>query len=283
MWYVYMLMHLVGLVGYSLLLRKSLIAKADKWAQATIMQTAIAVPILLAALVIRPDLGSFNIHQWFLAILIAIFTILLHWTNVMAVARLEAGTYSILYNTRLFFVTILGIVFLGEKIVPLQLLGGVLIFLAVFVVRQRGPKHLTRTGLAWGLMAALTISILNIFEKKLVLQVGFFKDMLAVSLLATPVMWAMLFARGGRIPFSYLKQRETIIFMVLRAISAYGFILAFSVGLLSVTSYISGLSVVVIMILGALWLDERDHPREKIVATTLAAVGLTVILLSKII
>lgn len=282
MWYLYMVMHLVGLVGYSLLLRKSLVAKAGRWTQATIMQTAIAMPIFILAFFVRPDLVSFTQSQWLLAIAITTFTILLHFTNVMAVARLEAGTYSILYNTRLFFVTILGILFLGEKVVPLQIIGGLLIFLAAFVIRQRGSKHLTRIGILWGVAAALSISILNIFEKKLVLEVGFFNDMFAVSLLATPIMWGVLLARGSRIPLAYFRQAETWAFMGLRAISAYGFILAFSVGLLSVTSYISGLSVVIIMVLGALWLGERDHPREKIQATALAVAGLTAILISKL-
>lgn len=275
-------MHLVGLVGYSLLLRKSLVAKADIWTQATVMQTAIAVPTFVLAVFIKPDLANFTRNQWLLAVSITLFVILLHVTNVMAVARLEAGTYSILYNTRLFFVTLLGILFLGEQVVPLQIFGGLLIFLAAFVIRQRGSKHLTRIGIAWGLAAAISISILNVFEKKLVLQVGFFDNMFAVSLFATPIMWAVLLARGSRISLAYFRQPETWAFMVLRAISAYGFILAISVGLLSITSYVSGLSVVVIMILGALWLGERDHPREKFQATALAVAGLTAILLSRV-
>ncbi len=282
MWYVYMLMHLVGLVGYSLLLRKSLVAKADRFTQATIMQTGVAIPILVAAIFFRPDLSTLTYSHWLLVAVITVLVVLLNWANVMAVARLEAGTYSILFNTRLLIVTVLGFFILGERVSPLQILGGVFIFLAAFVIRQRGAKHATRVGIAWGLAAAVIISILNVFEKKLILQVGFLKEMFAVSLLAAPLMWAILLSRGGRVPFAYFRRAETWVFMTLRAISAYGFLLAFSVGLLSVTNYISGLSVVIIMILGALWLGERDHPREKIQATILAVAGLTAIFIAEL-
>ena len=67
--------------------------------------------------------------------------------------------------------------------------------------------------------------------------------------------------------------------MVLRSISGYAFILAFAAGaLLSVANYISAMSVIVMVVLGVLLLGERDYIWRKAAATTVAVLGLTIIL-----
>lgn len=275
-------LHLIGIVGYSLLLRRALVAKADKWTQATIMQTAIALPMVIASFFLRPDLSTYTASTAVLLGLIIVLVIALHAANVLAVQHLEASTYSILYNLRLVFVTILGILFLGEKVVFLQLLGGLLIFIAAVTVRKKAQHHTQAAGVWWGVAAAALLSVLSLCEKRLMGQVGFYAYIVMNAYIATPIMWAILLARGTRVKLAYITQKETIIFMAFRAISAYGFVLAISTGLLSVTSYISGMSVVLIVLFGALLLGEKDHMRSKLIATALVVAGLTAILLANL-
>jgi len=284
MWPLFLLLHLVGLVGYSLLLRKSLVAKVDSWTLATVMQTAIAIPMLPFLFIYTPKLGSYTPSELLQIVIITAFVILLHLTNVQALKALEASTFSILYNLRIIFATILGIVFLDEKVIPLQILGGLLIFAAVLTVRQKGSKKLTNTGLKWGIAAAIVISILNLFEKKTISEVGFFNYAIPVMISAAVIMWIILLAQGKRIQASYFKDKDTIWLMVLRALSAYGFTLAFNAGAkLSVATYISSLSVIIIVLLGAVLLGERDYIKQKIIATALAFSGLTLILIADLI
>lgn len=283
MWILFLVLHLVGLVGYNLLLRKSLVAKADPWVLATVMQTAIALPMVAVLCVAPPPLAAYDPATIMQVVVTAGLVILLHFTNVQALRTLEAGTYSILYNLRIVFTTILGIVFLGEAIVPLRIMGSLLIFIAVLTLRQKGKKHATFTGIEWGVAASVVISFLNLFEKSLISDVGFIAYAVPVMLLAAGVMWAILLARGQRITLAYLRQPQTLGLMVFRAISAYGFTLAFSMGgILSVSTYISSLSVIIIVILGATLLGERDHMRSKIIATLLAVAGLTVIFIANL-
>ena len=69
--------------------------------------------------------------------------------------------------------------------------------------------------------------------------------------------------------------------MIFRAMSAYGFILAFSAGaILSISTYISSLSVIIIVLLGIWLLGENDYLKQKLIATALAFAGLTVILIA---
>jgi uncharacterized membrane protein len=71
--------------------------------------------------------------------------------------------------------------------------------------------------------------------------------------------------------------------MSLRAASAYGFSGALAAGaLVSVANYISGLSVFLLVLLGVILLNERDHLARKIIATIVAVIGLTLVLLSGI-
>lgn len=284
MWIAFLLLHLIGSAGYNLLLRKSLVAKVDQWTLATVMQTGIAVPMLFVAFFYPPHFADYDIIIILKIIATAGLVIALHFANVKALQHLEAGVYSILYNLRIIFTTILGIVFLNEQIIPLQILGGLLIFLAVLTIRQKGRKTLTAQGTNWGLTAALTISVLNLFEKDLITELGFLQYSVPVMLLAAAIMWIILLAQGKTIPLEYFRQPRTIQLMVFRAISAYGFTLAFSAGaLLSVGNYISSLSVIIIVLLGAWLLGENDYMKQKLIATGLAVLGLTVILISNLI
>lgn len=283
MWLFFLFFHLIGLVGYNLLLRKSLTEKVDRLVLATVMQTGIAIPMFFALFIAPPDLAVYNITAVLHILVISLLIVALHITNVQALRYLEASVYSILYNLRILFTTVLGIVFLNEKIIPLQILGGLFIFLAVVTVRQKGRRDLTNRGIEWGLAASVVISVLNLFEKELINQVGYLAYAIPCMLLASAILWIILLARGQRIPLKTFREPQTLQLMVLRAISAFGFGLAFSAGgLLSVSTYISSLSVVILVILGALLLNEKDYMRQKLAATALAVLGLTVIFISKL-
>jgi drug/metabolite transporter (DMT)-like permease len=283
MWFLFLSAHLVGLVGYNILLRKSLVAKVDKWTLATIMQSAIALPMIFALFIATPDFASYTIQNWILIVSTAIFVIGLHTTNVFALQHLEAGVYSILYNLRIIITTILGIAFLDESIVPLQILGGLLIFAAVIAVKQKGDRRLTTIGIRYGVLAAFVISFLNLFEKKLIADIGFLGYAIPVMLISSILMWGVFIVKGNKISVDYLKQPKTIQLMLFRALSAYGFTLAFYNGaVLSVSSYISSLSVIIIVLLGIFILKENDYLKQKLIATGLAALGLTAILIANL-
>lgn len=283
MWLFFLSFHLIGLVGYNLLLRKSLTEKADRLVLATIMQTGIAIPMLFALFIVPPDLAIYDLSAIIHILVVASLVISLHIANVQALRYLEASVYSILFNLRIIFTTVLGIVFLNEKIIPLQILGGLFIFLAVVTVRQKGRRGLTNRGIEWGLAASVVISLLNLFEKKLISDIGFIEYAVPVMLLATGALWVIMLSRGRRIPLKSFREPRTIQLMVLRALSAYGFILAFNAGgILSISTYISSLSIIIIVLLGAWLLNERDYMKQKLAATAMAVLGLTVIFIANL-
>lgn len=283
MWLLFLAVHLVGITGFNLILRKSLVQKVDRWTLATVMQIGITVPLLFTLLFVQPDWSVYDLYNSLQILLISVFVIGLHWAQVKALQHLEVSVFTVLYNLRIVFATIFGILIFGEQVLFLQILGGLMIFLAVITTRQKGRKDLTSRGIYWGIGSAVMISTLNIFEKDLIDRVGFITYAIPVMTLATILMLGVMLFRKQRLPINFLRQPQTLGLMTFRAASAYGFGLALSRGgALSVAHYISSLSVILSVALGALWLGERDYLRQKVYATLLAVAGLTVILIANL-
>lgn len=285
MWLLFLGLHVVGLTGYNLVLRKLAHgqSKVDAWVLATIMQTVLTIPLLFILPFRPPDLSQFDVTGIMLTLIVTALTIGLHLSNVKALQYLEASVYAVLYNLRILFATLLGILVLHEDVLALQLVGGFLIFLAVVTVRQKGSRAITRHGLAWGIGASLVISFLNLTEKELISTVGFLTYAPFAGVLATAIMWAVLLHRGQRVSIATLKRPGIIGLMALRNVSAYGFILSFIAGAgLSIATYISSLSVIASTIFGMLLLGETDYFKQKVAAATLATAGLTLIFLANL-
>jgi drug/metabolite transporter (DMT)-like permease len=283
MWLLLLCFHLVGLVGYNLLLRKSNLGRVDKFALATIAQTGIALPALVLLVIRPPQLGLFSAMDWIFIIATVVLTIALQVTNVKALQYLEASVFSVIYNIRIILTTLLGIFFLNEDVVWLRIAGGCFILLAIVIVRQKGSQLVRKKGIMWAIAAALALSFLNLFEKKLINHVGFINYFPIESVVSGVVMWMYLVSSKRSVGRNLLLQPRMLQLMTLRAVSAYGYSGALAAGaLISVASYISGMSVIFVVLLGAIWLGERDYLRRKIMATVVAVAGLTLVLLSGI-
>jgi len=281
MWLALLFVHVFGLAGFNLTLRKSLLGKTDPFTLATIMQTSIAIPAVFL-IIYRPM--TFGVYQprYVLGFVVElVLTVGLMVSNVKSLQYLEASVYPMLYNLRILITTVLGVLFLNESMVWLRIFGGLLILLSIFIVRQTGGWSLKSKGVAWGLTAAFVISFLNLNEKIMIANVGLFNYYPEAMLITAIIMWAYLLSRKKGLDSSILLRPETAQLMVLRAISGYAFIAAFVAGaLLDVATYISAMSVIVMVVLGVLLLGEHDYLRRKAIATAVAVTGLTIVLLT---
>lgn len=285
MWLLLLFIHAFALAGFNLSLRKSLINKVDPFTLATVMQTGIAIPLAVVYIFRPVSFDAYQLTDYMILALLILLTISLHISNVKALQYLEKGVYSIIYNLRLLIVTVLGILFLSEDVVWLRILGGVLIFLAIVIVKQKGNRSVRVKGFEWGIIAAFVISFLNLTEKTLINNVGILNYFPFAMIAAAAIMWTyLLFIKKEKVDKNLLVQPQMLQLMVLRAVSAYGFPFALASGaLLSVANYISGLSVIIMVALGALLLGERDYLLRKTIATGVAVLGLTIILISGLI
>lgn len=283
MWLVLLAVHLVGLVGFNLVLRRSVLNKVDKMTLATVMQTGLAIPAVVLLIIHPPNFSIFTLTDFLLVGCATALTIALQVTNVKALQYLEASVFSVLYNLRIVLTTVLGVLLLNESTDLLRILGGLTILLAIITVKQRGSRVNNSKGVWWAVAAVFALSFLNLTEKTLINDIGFLNYFPVSITLAAVLMWGYLIASKRKIDKKLLLQPKMLQLMTLRALSGYGFSLALAAGaLISVANYISGMSVILTVLLGAIWLGERDYLLRKIIATFVAVGGLTLILLSGI-
>lgn len=280
MWLFLLAIHVLGLTGFNLVLRKSLLGKMDRFTLATVMQTGIAIPAVFVMIFRPPELSAYNEPKFYIGFAVeVILTIALQVSNTKSLQYLEASVFPVLYNLRILITTILGILFLSEDIIWARIFGGLMILLSIVIVRQKGSRIVRMKGVEWGIAAAFVISFLNLNEKAMINHVGLLNFWPPAAVIAAIIMWTYLLAGKKPVSKSLLIQPRMIQLMVLRAISGYTFPLALAAGaLLSVASYISAMSVILMVVLGAVLLGERDYLWRKAAATTVAVGGLTIIL-----
>src|SRR5690554_5640976 len=189
MWLAFLAVHLTGSVGYNLMVRRSMRLRANPWAVAAILQTGIAVPMLVALAVRPPIWSDYSALDLIQVAVTAALVFMIQLANVKSLQYLEAGVYAVLYNVRIVFATILGIAILSEPVVWRQIVGGALILLSAVVIRQNGARHLTQRGVVWGLAAAVIIAVLNMNEKDLIDRIGYLDYTIPGMLLASIALW----------------------------------------------------------------------------------------------
>ena len=280
MWIAAVLAHLFTTTGYSIVLRGAVGGKkTDPIFLAGIMSTALAIPAVFGVIIAPPDWSLFDTRlAIFYAIRIAL-TATFHIVNAKAMEYTEASTFSFIYNIRLGFAAFFGIFFLGEPFVPLQLVGGALVFAAGFVLTGLGvasPK-----GFSLSLLTALVFAVFTAFEKYLIFELGYSTYMFPSALIVCAATWAIVFIGRYPVDKEFLKSPRLGTLMVFRSISGYGFTIALAFGaLLSVTTYISALSCVTTPIAALVFLNEKDSPGKKALAGIIALAGTTLIFIA---
>src|SRR5690242_9697317 len=109
MWLVLLVFHLIGIVGNSLVLRKSLLAKSDRFTLSTIAQIGIAIPAVVLLIFSPPEFHRFTGEIWFILLVDLLLTIALQVSFVKALQYLEASVFSVVYNLRIAIATVLSI------------------------------------------------------------------------------------------------------------------------------------------------------------------------------
>ena len=279
-------LNVVGTVGFNLMLRRLPWAHKDDWFTAAILQTGLMLPFL-AKEVVRPITFPHHYVTFDYVLLATAVTCLIsvQFCNVRALKNLEASVFSVVFNTRILFATIFGTVLLKESNHLLSVFGGLLIFTAIFLIRQKGSKTLTAEGVLFGLGAALSMSLMNTCEKELIMRVGYEQYIFPMFTIAAVILWGIVVVRPGRvqIPFIVILKPQSLLLMALRACAGIGFSYSLVFGPVAVSSYVSSLSVVFLVVFGMLFLGEWDYFKSKLLAASTALAGLTLILIDSFI
>ncbi len=282
-WILLLACHLIGIVGYTLFLRKSALGKMNKLFMAALMQTGIFIPSIVFLLTGNVSFDHTTM-QWFFLLLGGFMLSGLMLTNVWALSKLDASTFTILYNLRLLATTALGFLFLGELPETLQIVGGVVILLSILMLNLHIDKRWKSKSIAIGLFAMLWFSFHAVIEKYNLQQLDFESYFFTFALIATVLLWGLVFYKRINIKSQlvYVRDRKIYGLLFTRALSAYAYTYALRYGSLAVTNYVSGMSVALIVLFGIYVLGEREDVKQKLLAVAVACFGLTLILISRL-
>ena len=283
LWAILITMHMFGLVSYTILLRKISNRKLDKIFTATVMSTALWIPSIFYIFTGKVQF-DLTFHQWSFLILGSFFVAGLHITNVWALAHLDASMFTILYNLRLLVVTVLGYFILGELPTKLQIVGGIIILSSILMLNLHVDSRWKSKPILIGLFTMLWFSFHATIEKYNISEINIETYIFIFFTLGTLFLWILVFYKRTDVKtqMSLLADRQIALLLFTRAISAYSYIYALKQGDLAISNYISGMSVVVVVLFGIYYLGERNEKKQKLIATAIALVGMTLIFVSKI-
>jgi len=280
MWVVSIFAHLFSDTGYSTLLRHAAFGKKyDSLFLAAVLATGVALPGIPGIFIAHVDLTRLETRQILLYIAAVAVTMVFHFANANALKNTEASIFAFLYNFRIGFATVLGILFLAEAVHPLRIAGGALVFAAGFLLM--GRSGVKRVGVLWSMLVALMFSVMVAIEKVLIAEIGFADYMFSKTLITAGLLWLVVFIGKRPVSMDLFRRREIIGMLIFRCVSAYGLMYAIALGaLVSVATYISSLSCITTSIAGIIFLKEKESLSKKVVSGIVAFAGITLIFLA---
>ena len=280
MWTITIIAHLICNTGNNIVLRyASSDRKIDTLVLAAVTSTAVAVPAVFGIFIAEIEWGAYNTQNMPPYVFCTVIAIIYYIVYAKALEKTEASIFSFIYSFRIGFATFFGIVFLGESMTPLGMMGGALIFLAgVFLIKR---SVIQPAGILFSLLSALSISLINITEKHLITVMGFATFMFPWSLITAGLMWIIVLILKRPVSKLFKDIKVFIVLMTVRCISAYGFTLSLALGaFVSIATYISSLNCVTTPIAALLILKEKENLRKKLIAGATALIGITLIFLA---
>ncbi len=128
-------------------------------------------------------------------------------------------------------------------------------------------------------------SLHAVLEKYNLQQLDFQSYFFTFSLIGTVILWLLVLYKRINVvkQIEHIRDRKIYALIATRTLSAYAYTYALLYGSLAVTNYVSGMSVALIVLFGIYILGEKTDVRQKLTAVSVAGVGLTLILVGRLI
>lgn len=247
---------------------------------------AIVFQIILGtiALIIAIALGKFSvpnssdnlIHLSISAGLWAGMTVF----NFYAIKLLTAGEVTIIGTTSTIFAMTLGLLILNETLTSNMLLGTLLIAISIWLLYNQQSKFTSSRGIIFALISAACSGIAVVNDAILLQTFDAYTYTVVMSFLPAVVL-ILLFPRKST-QVKPLMQTHTLkvmcVFCLFYAIQAITYYLAYEFGApISKLSPITKSSIILTVILAAIFLNERDQFHKKIISAMLVTIGVLLI------
>lgn len=210
----------------------------------------------------------------FLAVICGVTGTFVYIFSYIAQKHIEAGISTLVMNIYTPITIILATIFLHEKLTFLQIIGAVLLLFAILLISKKyriGKFSFDKYFLLM-LSSGVMLAFLLVAERALVKTTGFSAGTM-ISWWSTCIFLgvAVLLTKNKN---QYSKKDITITGVLKFFQNLSWVILVFTVGNLSLVSSITTFKVVIMFILGAIFLNEKEDLPRKILGSIIAVVGL---------
>ena len=198
-------------------------------------------------------------------------------TNVMK--GVEVSTYCILRQIPTVFTTVGGVLFFGEQFVITRFIGAGLIIASNILIFYKKGSFVTNKYLFIGLLANLLTSIGRMLDISI-------SDNMSLPIYSSLVLTvpAILTWTVERIKFSDIKaefingdKKSIIICGLVWGFMMISLLKAYQVGKVTIVSPIAAASVLINVVIGYIFLNERKHLTKKIIASVLIVLAIILI------
>ncbi len=277
---IFILLSVLGSAAYKLLIRRVL-RPIEPYAFSLIQNLIAAVIFLPAALAVLPRVTLPSSSTAWLALIVAVAL----WTIATIVSsvsykRTEVSLRGPISQSRLIWVMLLGLVVLGESASWHKIIGGLIIFIGVSLLIWHPERRLGRLSdpaIKWTLWAALISALAAIADKY---TLKFFPTEVygfLVYLLPAMVMLGLIGHGEKAAAVRQVLRRDnlpgTIVISLIGAATYYCSLRAYQLADISLAYPLLQLDMLIVVLAGILFMGEREHFRQKIIAAVVVIAG----------
>jgi len=248
-------------------------------ASAIIFQFGLGVMALLAAVGLgRFSWPTFAAHPEFVW-LFGLAALL--WTgstlfNFKAAKKIGAGEITILGASSSIIAIFLSVLFLGEVLKISTIAGTALILLAVWLINREKLSFNSREGVILALVGAACAGVAVVIDASILRTYDVFSYVAIMSFLPGLILVCVFPKQITKIP-ALLKPKQFLfmsVFCFIYTIQGLSYYLAFQNGApMSQLTPLSKSSIILTVILAAIFLQEKSNLKQKVVAALLVTVG----------
>lgn len=199
--------------------------------------------------------------------------------NTTVRSGVEASTFSIILQLSTCFMTIAGFVFFKDPFVLNKFIGAILIILSnVFIFYKRGEGKINKY-VALGVVSNIFFTLAVFFDVNI--SDNFNLPMYVTCTLGIPAFLIMIFEKikfsDIKVEFQNGNKKYILLTSLTWALSIICQLRAYQLGMVSIVAPLCALSVILNVIVGYIFLKERDDLAKKIISAALIILGIVLI------
>lgn len=272
MWFFVSLLAGLLFTIQGLLTRKLLKGEGDAWAFSfyfSLVGALIAAPFMLSDLKLAT-----NAPFWLLMVVTGGLVSLFNYLSLKSNNYLEASILGAMSKLRLLWVLLLGILFLGESLTTMKVLGTMLTLMAGLLIYSKAKSMGSKLGVALAFIAAVLYAVIIALIKVLYSEFNAVSLTFFIFALPTVINFAIMPNATHRIrEMAKLQGKVVLVAAITGSLATLAMNQALLIGEASRVLVIIEAFLIVVLVGEHIFLKETDRLLNKLIAVLLATIG----------